>query len=169
MALEEESNHTPNIIKRVLRVFFDRTSLVTLGFKVARVIAAIMALNAVTHLFQQWYRVEDQHIDGKLPPLRKFVYIYFAVELAINLIITFAMLVSVDESITKASLVDYVIGALIAFKLSYTAAGLLGDPERFDYRADGPVLISTLERIIMSYVVMNIFLPYYLFVRHIIY
>lgn len=168
-AAAHESSTKRGLVSRILAVFFDKTSLITLCIKFARVSLAIVALNVVTSLFQQWYHTEDERLDGKLPPLRKFVYIYFAIELAVNMIITLATMVFVDEAITKASLVDYIIGALIAFKFSLTAADLLGDAGRFDYRADGSVLIDTLERLVLSYVLVNGFLPYYLFVRHIIY
>ena len=158
-----------SVSKLIVAALFSKTSLTTFAIKIARLIISIVALNIVSTLFKQWYADNDERIDGVLPSLRKFVVVYFAIEFCLNMIISLTMAMIVAEDVTKASLVDYVIGAAVSFKLSLSVASLFSDPKLFDYRADGMALITALEKLVVTFIVVNMFLPYYLFVRQIVY
>ena len=158
----------PGIAHLFLTTFFDKASLITFAFKISRLVLSLIALNGVHTLFKQWYSDADDDATGDLPSLFKFVFVYFAIDLAINLIISLLMITFIDEDITKASLVDYLIGVAIAFKMSLSAAQIFSDPKSFDYVSDGITLIATLKRFVTLFMVINMFIPYYLMVRHII-
>lgn len=151
------------------KLLTNRTSVIAVVFKVTRLIASIVILNVVMILYKSWYAENDARIDGELPTLRKFVLIFTALDLLMNVIIILLMLSIVDETVTKVYLIDYIIGTVIALKLSWSVAVLLSDPMRFEYQADGLILADTLKRMMLLFLTMNVFLPYYLFLHRVIY
>jgi hypothetical protein len=166
------TTHPPprrSLRKFLADTFLERTSLITTAVKVIRLFTAVVLLSLTTSLFREWYASNDEHIGQKPPSLKKFVLIFYMLDVALNLIITLIMFLTVESSTAKASLFDYLISTGIAAKFSWTVAGIFDDPKKFDYVADADILIGALEKLTLTFVVFNAFLPYYLFVRHIIY
>lgn len=164
-----EAAKKKDITKRLIDTLFDKASLITIFVKIVRLIISVTTLVSVHTMFRQWYLDNDALTEREIPPMIKFVAFYFAIDFAINIIVTLIMVLFVSEDITRASLVDYIIGCLISLKLSMSASSILSRSGNFDYQSDGIILIDALKKFILGYVVLNTFIPYYLLVRHIIY
>ena len=164
----KEESQSKSLAAQLVESFFDRTSIVTFLFKVFRLVVSLVILNMTSAVFKQWY-MDNSSAFQRLPTLHDFVFVYFAIEFAVNLIISLGIMYFVDDAISKASLFDYMIGAAISLKLSYGSATVLSSLDRLDYASNGSTLISATKTTITGIVVMNMFIPYYMMVRHIVY
>jgi hypothetical protein len=147
---------------------FSKESIITLAVKVARLILSVIALKLVEMMFKNYYIELDSELENtELPRLTTFVWAFFIFDFLLNILISLSLLAFLDPDISKASLIDFVIGFTISLKLSMTSAQILN--KSLDYQYNGLKTISDLQKLIMSIISLNLFVPYYLMVRHIIY
>jgi hypothetical protein len=150
----------------IVGMLFDKTSVITFGIKVIRLVVCVVILNYMGILFKKMYTY-NQDNNKVLPSYRYFLGTFFIVEFAVNMIISLLLVLFATDDVAKASSIDYIIALLVSMKLSYTGASII--IKRFDYEGDGINVINAIEEQTMSIIVLNLFIPYYLMVRHIIY
>jgi hypothetical protein len=148
----------------------DTTSVMTFALKFVRIIFVLLVLRLVSSMFKDWYvDASTGRLPGPRPSMRTFVAYFFMIDFFVNLTISLATVRLVGHTVTRTSMVDYIIGNLISLKFSLSTATALANERFFDYDTDGIALITTLEHLMTVYIIVNTFIPYYLLVRHIIY